>query len=237
MKEKNKYHIADITNIIIFYSVFICLFVASIIGIVKCAEGSLAVHNAIFRVLFVLLMSLPYLIKKLFKITFSRVVSIVYYIYIFLSAFLGNVLEFYIKIPEWDMFIHFLMGAILSVLSIYILNYTIYKKDKNRHNITFTFLFMLMFAMGIGALWELYEFTGDLLFNIGAQRYLDVTTGTLLIGQKALLDTMLDLFMDFLGAISGILFTLILIKTNKRFLKTFVITKLKTNSEVEEIEE
>ena len=237
MKERNKYHIADICNLIIFYSVFICLFVASIMGIVQCAEGTLQLHNAIFRVLFVLLMCLPYLIKMLFKITFSRVVSIVFYLYMFLAAFLGNVLQFYVRLPEWDMFIHFLMGATLSVLSIYILNYTIYKKDKSRHNLFFTFLFMLMFAMGIGALWELYEFTGDLLFNIGAQRYLDVATGTPFVGQVALYDTMLDLFMDFLGALAGIVFTLLLIKINKRFLKTFVITKLKTKQEIEDIEE
>ena len=96
---------------------------------------------------------------------------------------------------------------------------------------------MILFAMGIGALWEIWEFMCDLLFGIGAQRYMDIY-GTALVGQKALLDTMLDLCMDFLGAITGVLFTLLMIQINKRFLKTFVVTKLRSKErEIEDIEE
>lgn len=236
MKEKHKYHIEDIANLIIFYSVFACFVVAFVMGVVKFAEGNLELHKLIFRASFVLLMMVPFAIKKIFKVTFSRVTSSVYYVFMFISAFLGSVLEFYNKFPAWDMIIHFLMGAVLAVLSIYILNYTVYKKDKSRHNLFFTFLFMLLFSLGISALWEIWEFCGDLLFNIGAQRYIE--NGITYIGQKALMDTMLDLCMDLLGAISGILFTYILVQIRPRFLKTFVIKKLrKSEQEVEDLDE
>lgn len=236
MKEKHKYHIADIANLIIFYTIFTCFVVALILGVVDFAKGNIEIHKVLFRVSFVFLMTVPYLIKKIFKVTFSRVTSSVFYVYMFVSAFLGNVLEFYNKIAAWDMIIHFLMGAVLAVLSIYILNYTIYKKDKSRHNLFFTFLFMLLFALGASVLWEVWEFVGDLLFNLGTQRYME--NGIIYVGQKALMDTMLDLCMDLLGAISGILFTYILVQLNGRFLKTFVIKKLrKSEQEVEDLDE
>ena len=237
MKEKHKYHISDIVNIILFYCVFTCFVVSLILGVVDTIRGNLEVHKLCFRISFVILVCLPYIIKKIFKVSFSRVVSIVFYLYMFLAAFLGNVLELYRKIYEWDMIIHFLMGAVLAVLSIYLLNLTIYKKDVSRHNLFFTFIFMIAFALGISVLWELFEFTGDLLFNLGAQRYVDYS-GTLLIGREAIFDTMMDFVMDFSGAIVGVIFTAIMIKYNKRFLKTFVIKKLKkSEKEVEDIEE
>lgn len=236
MKEKNKYHIADIVNIIVFYCVATCFVVALIMGIVQYAQGDLELKKVLFRTSFVLLMCVPYLIKKVFKVTFSRVVSIIFYLYMFLAAFLGNVLEFYITMAEWDMFIHFLMGMALSVLSIYLLNATIYKKDKSRHNMFFTAIFMIIFAMGVGALWEIWEFCGDLIFDINAQKYLKY--GELLVGREAIFDTMMDLVMDFLGAITGVVFTFVMIKINKRFLKTFTIKKLRdSEQEIENIEE
>ena len=237
MKEKHKYHIADVVNIILFYCVFICLAVSIIIGIVHFAEGNLHISRLIYRFVLTALMCVPYIIKKAFKITFSRVVSSVYYGYMYLSGFLGVVLEFYRTYVWWDMFIHFLMGAILAVLSIYILNLTIYKKNTSKHNLFITFLFMLLFAMGISAMWEIVEFVGDLIFDLGFQRYITYE-GVTLIGKEALFDTMIDLTMDFLGAVVGIIFTFVMIKINKRFLKTFNIKKLRSaEQEVEDIEE
>ena len=237
MKEKHKYHIADIANIIVFCCVFTCLFVGLVIGVVHFAQGILPVNKLIYRFTLTLLMCVPFLIKKIFKITFSRVVSSVYYGYVFMAGFLGVVLEFYHEYFWWDMFIHFLMGVVLSVLSIYILNYTVYKKDKSYHNLFFTFLFMLLFAMGVSALWEMFEFVGDLIFNAGFQRYVTYE-GIVLVGKEAIFDTMIDLTMDFLGAVVGIVFTVVMIKIDKRFLKTFNIKKLRSSeSEVEDMEE
>lgn len=237
MKEKSKYHIYDIVNIIVFYCVFLTFFISLIIGIVGLIRGQVSATRVIYMAALTIAMSIPYLIKKIFKITFSRIVSIVFYVYMFLAGFLGVVLELYRKVAGWDMIIHFVMGAVLAVLSIYILNYTIYKKDKSRHNLFFTFLFMIIFAMGIGAIWEIIEFIGDGLFNMGYQRYITYE-GIVLYGRGALMDTMLDLCMDFLGAISGVLFVYIILQLNGRFLKTFNIKKLKyKEQEVEDIEE
>ena len=62
--------------------------------------------------------------------------------------------------------------------------------------------------------------------------------GVLLIGQEALVDTMVDLMIDFAGALIGVVFVLIALKIDKNFLKTFRIKKVKMRDvEVEDIEE
>lgn len=236
MKERSKYHVADILNLIVFYCVFLSFVVAAVFGIVEFINGTLVMSQAIFRVLFIPLICLPYVLKKIFKVTFSKFASITFYLFMFLSAFLGTCVGLYSTVPAWDVFIHFLMGCLLAVYSIYVLNYTIYKKDKSRHNLFFTFLFMLLFAMAICAMWEIYEFAGDVIFGLNSQRYATVD-GVKLIGQEALLDTMIDICIGFAGAIVGMIFVAIMRKVNKRFLKGFTITKLKHKEEVENIEE
>lgn len=237
MKEKNKYHFWDIVNLTIFYSVFLCLFVSLILGIIDFIGGSLPLKELIYRIALNILVCLPYIIKKIFKVSFSRVVGIVFYIYMFMAGFLGVELKFYKTIECWDIIIHFLMGACLSVLSIYILNYTIYRKDRSKHNLFFTFLFMVCFALAIGALWEILEFACDIIFNTGFQRYFTYS-GVTLVGQNALKDTMVDLIMDFSGALAGVVFTCVALAIDKNFLKTFYIKKLKKmEQEVEDIEE
>ena len=237
MKEKHRYHVWDYVNIVVFYSIFILFLVASIMGIVQLSKGQIEAKDLIYRVSLTLLMCVPFLVKKIFRITFSRVVSIVYYLYMFLAGFLGVVLSFYVKVEWWDILIHFLMGLAVSVLSIYVLNLTVYKKDTSKHNLFFTFLFMLSFTMLVGVLWEILEFTGDAIFNMGYQRYVTYD-GEVLIGRAVLIDTMTDLLMELLGATIGIVFTVITKKIDKNFLKSFKIKKLKhLEPEIEDIEE
>ena len=89
--------------------------------------------------------------------------------------------------------------------------------------------------MGISVLWEIWEFSGDLLFGLHSQRFLDENLVPL-VGQKALMDTMIDFCMDLLGAVLAIVLVGVLVKINKKFLKTFTIKKLR-KKEIEEIEE
>lgn len=237
MKEKNKYHFWDIINLVIFYSIFLCFLVTLILGIKDFIAGNIPFKDLLYRISLIILLCFPYAVKKTFNISFSRVVGIVYYIYMFLAGFLGVGLRFYSRFEVWDIIIHFLMGACLSVLSIYILNLTIYKKDRSKHNKFFTFMFMISFALACGVVWEFLEFGCDLIFNTGFQRYVTYE-GVTLVGQRALMDTMIDLLMNFAGAIGGVILTAIAIKIDKNFLKSFYIKKLKnTEQEIENIEE
>lgn len=237
MKSKHKYFFWDIVNLAVFYSVFICFFVSSIITIIDYVSGRAGLNMLIYSLFFNIALCLPFFIKKIFKVTFSPVVSIVFYLYMFVAAFLGVELHFYSKIAMWDILVHFLMGMLLSVLSIYILNVTVYKKDIGRHNMVLTAIFMISISVTAGVLWEIGEFVVDIIFDSGFQRYVTYG-GTLLVGQAALIDTMVDLMIDFAGALVGIVFVLIALKVDKNFLKTFRVKKTKREyAQIEEIEE
>ncbi|MBO7526731.1 MAG: hypothetical protein J6T74_02390 [Clostridia bacterium] len=237
MREDRKYHIRDYLNIVVFYCVFISFFVASIMGIVGVANGSIEPKKLVFRLLLTFIVCLPYLLKKIFRFKISTLATSLIYFYIFLAGFLGVVLEFYSKLEWWDIIIHFLMGLLLAVFSIYILNATVYKKDTSKHNMVFTCLFMIMFALSVGAIWEMGEYLIDGIFDSGFQRY--VTYGGLYyVGRLALTDTMVDLIMDFAGAIAGTSTVMLIWTYYSQFLKTFKIKKLKkSEQEIECIEE
>ena len=53
--------------------------------------------------------------------------------------------------------------------------------------------------MAAGAIWEIYEFTGDSLLGMNMQKW-RTEAGVPLVGQAALADTMKDIIVDVLGA-------------------------------------
>lgn len=236
MKEKHKYYVKDLFNLGIFFSVFVCFLVSAILGVNQTISGMLGPEKLIGRICLLMLCLLPFAIKKLFKVTFSRLVSCLYYIFLFLSGFLGANLEFYKNFELWDILVHFLMGVGLALLSIFVLNHTIYKHG-NKHNFTFTAIFMVSFSVLCGVIWEIFEFVCDLILNSSFQRFSSYT-GRLYVGKNAILDTMLDLIMDLSGAVFSVIIIAIAIKVSKNVLKTFKFRKLRDlESEVENLEE
>ena len=72
------------------------------------------------------------------------------------------------------------------------------------------FMWVVCFALSVGAVWEIMEFITDDLFGLNSQQYL-VGSGTFdatepLLGHEALRDTMSDLMLDLGGAFSIALF-------------------------------
>lgn len=64
----------------------------------------------------------------------------------------------------------------------------------------FIAVFAFCFALAMGAVWEIYEFTMDSVFGTNMQKYM-LDNGTALIGQAALQDTMKDIIVDAIGAL------------------------------------
>ncbi len=106
-----------------------------------------------------------------------------------MSLFLGEVYSYYTRYWWWDLILHsgsaFLLG-ILGFLLVFILNE---KEDVDLDlNPNFVALFAFMFAMGIGAIWEIFEFSMDQIFGMNMQK-------------SGLVDTMWDLIVDAIRAL------------------------------------
>ena len=152
-------------------------------------------------ILGLVVMSIPSMVEKKWKIDIPNYTAITYYIFLYCSIYLGDVRNFYYIIPHWDTILHCFSGAMLGALGfslVRILN------DSERIHVVmspiFICLFALCFAVTAGVVWETYEFLGDSILGLNMQKY-RLVDGTVLVGQDALYDTMIDLIVDTLGAL------------------------------------
>lgn len=116
------------------------------------------------------------------------------------AMLLGNVLGFFRSVPHWDDVLHALSSFLAGTFGAELLDTGATVSGGIGGRLTRA-LFAFSFAMAIGGVWEIAEFTGDSLFGMNAQRYLSITDGTPLVGHEVLFDTMKDLIVDACGAL------------------------------------
>jgi hypothetical protein len=146
-------------------------------------------YQAMAETLLILLISfLPYFLGKRFDVIIPRGFETLAVIFLYMSLFLGEVQGYYTRFWWWDLVLHsgsaFLLG-ILGFLLVYVLN----EKKEINLDLTpkFIALFAFLFAVGMGTLWEIFEFAMDQLLGLNMQK-------------SGLVDTMGDLIVDVLGA-------------------------------------
>lgn len=145
-------------------------------------------------------MLLPGMLKKHLHLYIPSKMIIVYAAFLYCAIYLGEVHSFYYHVRNWDTVLHCFAGAMLGAIGfsfITILN----RAESVPMNLSpvFVAVFTFCFAITLGVIWEIYEFSVDLILNTNMQKYA-LENGTLLIGQAALKDTMKDLIVDTIGA-------------------------------------
>lgn len=146
-------------------------------------------------------MFLPALLEKRLRITVPNYIYVMYFIFLYCAIYLGEVRSFFYVIPQWDTFLHGFSAMMLGSLGfslVSILNDS--EKTHVQLSPLFVGLFAFCFAIAMGALWEIYEFSFDGLLGMNMQKF-RLEDGTLLIGHEALRDTMEDIITDALGAL------------------------------------
>jgi VanZ family protein len=115
-------------------------------------------------------------------------------LFVFASLFLGEVHQWYERYPWWDAALHTTSGLLLGLLGfiiVYMLNEDAAVDLHMRP--AFVALFAFFFAVGIGAIWEVFEFAMDDWFGTNMQ---PATASD----PSGLTDTMQDLIVDTIGA-------------------------------------
>lgn len=79
-----------------------------------------------------LVLLLPRIFSKLFKIKITSTMELVYVIFIILAQFIGSVVNLYNRVWWYDLFAHFLSGVLTSVLALVILDWFGIYKEKNK---------------------------------------------------------------------------------------------------------
>lgn len=167
---------------------------------------------------------IPNIIYHKLKLELPPLIYVSYIVFLWSSIFLGEVRNFYYRYENWDNILHFFSGMMLGSLGFSII--TLLNKNLKTINLSpvFVMLFSISFAVSIGVVWEIYEFTFDGILNLNMQKFA-LEDGTLLIGRNALEDTMKDLIIDFCGA--GLMSVLgyLTLKKNKKWFKENLIIK------------
>lgn len=146
-------------------------------------------------------MMLPTLIERKWELGITNAIYVLYYVFLYCAVFLGEVLEFYYLLPHWDTVLHFFSGAMLSALGFILVD--ILNRNERVHvslSPLFVAVFAFCFALAAGAVWEIYEFSGDTLLGLNMQKCL-TEHGQPLVGYAALSDTMKDIVVDALAAL------------------------------------
>lgn len=171
------------------------------------------------------------MISKKARIVIPSSMYVVYVIFLYAAIFLGEVRDFYYKIPHWDTILHTFSGAGIGALGFSVVS-LLNKEKKLDFNLSpfFVALFSFCFAVTIGVFWEIYEFSFDGILGLNMQKFA-LENGSRLLGRAALMDTMKDLIVDSLGAFIMSVLGYISIKFKKGWLDKILITEKKVNND------
>jgi uncharacterized membrane protein YjdF len=115
-------------------------------------------------------------------------------LFIFATLFLGEVRDWYERYWWWDAALHTGSGLLLGMLG-FIIVYVLNEDEAVDMHMrpAFVALFAFFFAVGLGAIWEVFEFAMDQWFGTNMQ---PATAND----PSGLTDTMQDLIVDTIGA-------------------------------------
>ncbi len=151
----------------------------------------------LYIVIISVVICLPVAAGKFYKIDIPLPLSIFAVVYIYAALFLGSLNNYYAKFWWWDVVLHTSSGLAFGIIGFFIL-YVLYRTKKIRASPKMVAMFSFTFALAIGTLWEIFEFTADSIFGMGMQ--VGNFFGTSMLGGN-LADTMKDLINDSIGAL------------------------------------
>lgn len=115
-------------------------------------------------------------------------------VFVFSALFLGEVRSYYDKIWWWDIALHSTSGLLMGILG-FLLVYVLNASEKIAFSMTprFVAFFAFMFAVAVGALWEIFEYSIDTIFGANMQK-------AMFDDPSGLTDTMWDMIVNAIGA-------------------------------------
>ncbi len=158
------------------------------------------------------LVALPYFVRRL-KIILPTEIELIIILFIYATLFLGSVQDFYSYFWWWDILTHGFSAIVFGFIGFTVLYFMV-----NRHELRARpwaiAIFSFSFAIAIGAIWEIFEFSMDQFFGLNMQK-------------SGLIDTMGDLIVDFLGALFSSTIAFIYLKSRKALIFNALFKKRK----------
>lgn len=162
---------------------------------------------------------LPKKVEDHFEIDIPNMIEIIYFIFLYCAIYLGEVQNFYFRVPFWDNILHFFSAAMFGALGFILVDFlTGIEKLNLRLSPFFVSFFAFCFSITCGVVWEIYEFLADGLLGTNMQKFVTYA-GETLIGREAIRDTMEDFIVNTLGALLVVVFGYFYLRKKRKELK------------------
>lgn len=219
-------------------------------------------ENIFVCLLTLLLLLVPSFVQLTFKVELPIFLEILILVFIYAAEILGEIDNYYFSIPYWDTILHTINGFVCAAVGFSMVS-LLNKSEKIQFFVSPLFLAIVSFtfSMTIGVLWEFFEFSMDQLFAMDTQKDTLITSihsagvdeilppfgendihevtvnGEVISDQGyidiGLIDTMEDLFVNFVGATTFSLFSYFYARNKERFtfLQNFIPKKKDRNKD------
>ncbi|NJE41044.1 hypothetical protein E0K99_06890 [Faecalicoccus pleomorphus] len=219
-------------------------------------------ENIFVCLLTLLLLLVPSFVQLTFKVELPIFLEILILVFIYAAEILGEIDNYYFSIPYWDTILHTINGFVCAAVGFSMVS-LLNKSEKIQFFVSPLFLAIVSFtfSMTIGVLWEFFEFSMDQLFAMDTQKDTLITSihsagvdeilppfeendihevtvnGEVISDQGyidiGLIDTMEDLFVNFVGATVFSLFSYFYARNKERFtfLQNFIPKKKDRNKD------
>ena len=219
-------------------------------------------ENIFVCLLTLLLLLVPSFVQLTFKVELPIFLEILILVFIYAAEILGEIDNYYFSIPYWDTILHTINGFVCAAVGFSMVS-LLNKSEKIQFFVSPLFLAIVSFtfSMTIGVLWEFFEFSMDQLFAMDTQKDTLITSihsagvdeilppfeendihevtvnGEVISDQGyidiGLIDTMEDLFVNFVGATIFSLFSYFYARNKERFtfLQNFIPKKKDHNKD------
>lgn len=211
-------------------------------------------ENVLLCLLVLALLLVPTFVQVRFRIDLPSTLEVIMLLFVFAAEILGEMNSFYTIFPFWDTVLHTLNGFLAAAVGFALVDLLNRSSTRFNLSPLYLSLVAFCFSMTIGVLWEFFEFSMDQLLGwdmqkdtivhaihtvmldpTGSQQVvtIDGITSTAVNGRElglggyldiGLIDTMEDLFVNFIGAFVFSIFGFLYVKNRGkgRFLGRFI---------------
>jgi len=139
-------------------------------------------------------------------------IEILLFFMVLFQFVVGEARDWYTNVPYYDKFVHFMLPMFIGLIGFLII-YTLYLNKKLIATKTTMVVLIVLVTLGVGAAWELVEYASDEILYPRIEGWHHFQGS---LTEDALHDTMNDLIMDTLGALTGALLGLYFITRSER---------------------
>ena len=189
-------------------------------------------ENVFICSLTLVLFLVPAFFEKNFGIQLPSTLEIIIMLFIFAAEILGEIGTYYVRVPVWDTMLHTVNGFLCAAVGFSLVD-LLNRNKRFKFNLSPIYLSVVAFcfSMTIGVLWEMFEFSCDMLLKTDMQKdfiinsistvtldktlsntpvVIDKITQVSVNGTElgvggyidiGIIDTMKDLIVNFIGAV------------------------------------